>query len=328
MILAGDIGGTKTLLAFFEGTSVARSPVKEESYRSGEFSSLEEILDRFVPPGSVAPLRGACFAVAGPVVEGRSKITNLPWEMDERALGKALRTQVKLVNDLEGAAHGVLSIPEGDIEVLQAGAVRRGNMAVIAAGTGLGEAIVVHGDGRYQVIASEGGHADFAPRTDLEMALLRYLWRAHGRVSYERVVSGPGLHSVYRFLRETGDAPEPEWLRARLAEEDPGVVITDAAVSGSDPVCSAALDLFLSAYGAEAGNLALKALALGGVFVAGGIASKVLPRLRDGSFIGAFNDKGRLSDLMRTVRVSVVLNPRVALIGAARIAGELSGPAG
>ena len=323
MILAGDIGGTKTLLALYEGSRGTLSHVRGESYRSGDARSLEEILQRFLGSASIAPLQGACFAVAGPVVDGKCKTTNLPWELDEAQLGEALRTRVRLLNDLEGAAHGLLSIAPNELEVLQPGLKRQGNVALIAAGTGLGEAILVRAGDRHHVIASEGGHADFAPRTDLETALLGYLRKAHGHVSYERLLSGPGLHNIYRFLRDCGHGAEPAWLTERLATGDPSAVISEAALSASDPLCAAALDLFVSIYGAEAGNLALKSLALGGVFVSGGIAPKILPKLRNGSFVKGFNDKGRLAGLMRSLEVTVVLNPRLALIGAATVATDL-----
>ncbi|MGH7410250.1 MAG: glucokinase [Candidatus Methylomirabilis sp.] len=324
MILAGDIGGTKTLLALYEGSRGALSQVREEAFQSGDALSLEEILQRFLRPGSPALLQAACFAVAGPVIDGKCKTTNLPWELDEAQLGEALHTRVRLLNDLEGAAYGLLSLGPDEIEVLQPAVKRQGNVALIAAGTGLGEAILVRAGERHQVIASEGGHADFAPRSDLETALLGYLRQEYGHVSYERLLSGPGLHNIYRFLRDTGYAPEPAWLKERLATADPSAVISEAALSAGDPLCAAALDLFVSIYGAEAGNLALKSLALGGVFVGGGIAPKILPKLRDGSFVKAFCDKGRMAGLMRSLEVSVVLNPRMALIGAATVACELS----
>lgn len=323
MILAGDIGGTKTLLALYEDAGEAPSPVREESYRSGDFPSLEDVLRAFLDRAPHAALRAACLAVAGPVIDGRSRITNLPWELDEGRLAGTLGSRVKLLNDLEGAAHGLLSVRPDQLEVLQRGVKRQGNMALIAAGTGLGEAILVLAGERYHVVASEGGHADFAPRTDREMALLGYLRNEYGRVSYERVLSGPGLHNIYRFLRETGFAAEPEWLRERLAARDPSAAISEVALSAGHPLCTAALELFVSIYGAEAGNLALRALALGGVFVAGGIAPKILPALRDGAFVDAFADKGRLADLLQSLEVSVVLDPRLTLMGAAAVAREL-----
>jgi glucokinase len=323
MILAGDVGATKTLIALYDEPRGTRSPVREESYRSGDFPSLEEVLFRFLQPETLTPIRAACFAVAGPVIDGRCKTTNLPWELDERLLGAALKTGVKLVNDLEGAAHGLSTIGRDELAILQPGVKREGNIALIAAGTGLGEAILVRSEERYQVIASEGGHADFAPRTDQEAALLAHLRKEYGHVSYERILSGPGFPHIYRFLLDSGYASEPEWLKARLATGDPSAVISEIGLANGHPLCTATLHLFASIYGAEAGNLALKALALGGVFIGGGIAPKILPKLRDGSFIGAFNDKGRLAGLLRSLQVAVVMNPRMALIGAATVASTL-----
>lgn len=323
MILAGDVGGTKTLVALFDESRGTLGPVREETFSSRDFRSLEDVLSKFLNRESREALRAACFAVAGPVIEGRIKTVNLPWELDERSLAASLRTNVKLLNDLEGAAHGLSSIGPGEIERLQPGVKRTGNRALIAAGTGLGEAILVREGERHHVVATEGGHADFAPRTDLETALLGYLRAEYGHVSYERLLSGPGLVNIYRFLRDSGHAPEPEWLRERLASGDPSAAISEVALTVGHPLCAAALDLFVSIYGAEAGNLALKSLAFGGVFIAGGIAPKILPKLRDGSFVKAFIDKGRLTDLMRSLDVSVVLNPRLALIGAAVVARGL-----
>lgn len=324
MILVGDVGGTKTRLALCEAASEGGATAREEVFASAGFDSLEEILQRFLGRAPSRPLRAACFAVAGPVIEGCAKITNLPWELDERRLRELLRVEVRLINDLEAAAHGLPAIGPAEVEVLQSGVRRRANVALIAAGTGLGEAILIRAGDRDWVIATEGGHADFAPRSDLEMALLNYLRAAFGHVSYERLLSGPGLHNIYRFLRDTGHVPEAPWVGERLARaDDPSAAISEIALAGQDRLCAATLELFVSIYGAEAGNLALKALALGGVFVGGGIAPKILPRLRNGSFVRAFSDKGRMSGLLRSIEVSVILNPRLALIGAARMAEAL-----
>lgn len=318
MILAGDIGGTKTVIALFEEAGNRLHVIREETFPSQSYGSLEAILDQFLGSGPRPPLRMACFGVAGPVIEGKSNATNLPWELDERALAAALRVpRVKLRNDLEVTAYGMLHLDPTHLCVLQPGLPRTGNIAVIAAGTGLGEAILYWDGARYHAIATEGGHADFAPRSDLEVELLRYLQREYGHVSYERVLSGPGLFNIYRFLRDSSIAPEPEWLRARIAEGDPSTVISEMGLTGDEPLCTQALDLFVSMYGAEAGNLALKAFAIGGVHIGGGIAPKILPKLQDGTFTRAFADKGRFTDLLRSIEVKVALNPRAALIGAA-----------
>ncbi len=322
MILAGDIGGTKTLLALYEEASGTLSPDREETYPSRDFPSLEDLLNKFLARTPRLALRAACFGVAGPVINGRSRTTNLPWDLDETRLAGALDTRVKLLNDMEGAAHGLLSIGPGELEILQPGVRRQGNMALIAAGTGLGEAMLVRAGDRHHAVASEGGHVNFAPRTEPEVALLAYLRSEYGHVSYERVLSGPGLHNIYRFLRDSGFATEPGWLRERLATGDASAVISEVALSAGHPLCTEALEMFVAIYGAEAGNLALKSLALGGVFVGGGIAPKILPKLRDGSFVNAFTDKGRMADLMRSLEVSVVLNPRLTLVGAATVARE------
>jgi glucokinase len=262
--------------------------------------------------------------IAGPVVDGRAVTTNLPWVVDERRLAAAIPApRVRLLNDLEATAHGIWALGEDELVSLQSGALRRGNLAVIAAGTGLGEAIVVIDGGRRTVIATEGGHADFGPRGELEEDLLRYLRKEFGGVSYERVLSGPGLVNVYRFLRDTGVAAESSQTAELMAAGDPAAVITKLGMDGADRLCAMALGVFVSVYGAEAGNLALKALAVGGVIVAGGIAPRILPALRAGSFVAAFRDKGRLSSLMETIPVLVVLNPKTALLGAARVAACL-----
>ncbi|MBI3029418.1 MAG: glucokinase, partial [Candidatus Rokubacteria bacterium] len=221
------------------------------------------------------------------------------------------------------AAYGVLALPPRDLERIQRGKARKGNMVLIAAGTGLGEAVLFWDGSRHRVVPSEGGHADFAPRSDLEMELLRFLQKEFGHVSYERVLSGPGLHNIYRFLRDTGYAPEPPWLADRLGTGDPAAIISEVALAGGHPLCVAALDLFVSVYGSEAGNLALKALAVGGVFVGGGIAPKIRAKLTDGVFLAAFADKGRYRDLMASMPVRLVLNPRAPLLGAARVAQDL-----
>jgi len=324
MILAGDIGGTKTVIGLFEQAGSRLQAVREETFPSKSYATLEAILDRFLGGGSRPALRSACFGVAGPVIEGKSKTTNLPWELDELTLEKALQVpRAKLLNDLEAAAYGMLHLDPTDLCVLQPGLKRQGNIAVIAAGTGLGQAILYWDGTHHHPIASEGGHADFAPHTDVEVELLIYLRREFGHVSCERLLSGPGLFNIYRFLRDSGDATEPEWLRQRIAQGDPGAVISQIGLAGEHPLCTRALDLFISVYGTEAGNLALKALSVGGVYVAGGIAPKILPCLQDGAFIQAFTYKGRFSDLLRSIEVNVALNARAPLIGAAHYALRL-----
>jgi glucokinase len=331
MILAGDIGGTKTVLALFERAASGLQPVRDAVFHSSNYRSFDDIVREFMP-AEMGGVRAACFGVAGPVIDGRAQVTNLPWVLEENALAGLVKApRVKLLNDLEATAYGVLFLHDDECSLLNAGAAPahktprgKGNIAVIAAGTGLGEAMLYHDGTQYHPVASEGGHADFAPRTDEEIELLRYLQRTfHGHVSYERVLSGPGFHHVYCFLRDTHYAAEPAWLAEKLASSDPSATIAAIGLAGSDPLCVKTLELFSGIYGAEAGNLALKCLALGGVFVAGGIAPKILPVLQKGGFMRGFTDKGRLAPLTERLTVKIVLNPRTALLGAAHFALRL-----
>ncbi len=327
MILAGDIGGTKVVLALYEESGGAVTMRREQTFASREHATFDEVLAAFLGDPR-APLRGACIAVAGPVIDGRCETTNLPWVLDEKELAERLHVpRVKLLNDIEGAAIGMLTLPPNELCALNRGAGRRDrNAGVISTGTGLGEAILYWDGTAHHPIASEGGHGDFAPHSDQEIELLRYLRaREGGHVSYERVVSGPGIANVYGFLRDSGYAAEPEWLRQEIAAGDPAAVISQHALSGEPPLCRAALDLFCAALGAEAGNLALRAVATAGVFVGGGIPPKILPLLQSGSFMRAFVAKGRFESLLRDVSVDVVLNPRTPLLGAAHFALRLTG---
>jgi len=321
MVLAGDVGGTKIRLALVEDAGGGAPRVlREATLASRAHASLDDAIAAFLAGGPAGVVEAVCVGVAGPVIDGRCVATNLAWEVSEAQLARAAGARrARLLNDLEAAGHGVLTLDPAALRALQPGAPRRGNVALIAAGTGLGEALLVWDGRRHLVVPSEGGHADFAPRTDLEIELLAFLRKEHGRVSYERVLSGPGLLAVYRFLRQGSGVPEPAWLAARMAADDPSAAIAEAALDGEDAVCGRALDLFVSVYGAEAGNLALKALALGGVFVGGGIAPKIVERLSGGGFVDAFRDKGRLADLMATIPVHVVLDDRAALLGAALV---------
>jgi glucokinase len=324
IVLAGDVGGTKTALALYERTARGLVPVRDETLPSRGFASLEAAIDRFLGAGSRPPIAAVCLGVAGPVVDGRCVATNLPWVIDERALAAAIpAARVRLLNDLEVAAHGVMHLPGDELRTLQAGVRRPGHLVLIAAGTGLGEAIIVREGDRHIVIASEGGHGDFAPRGELEDDLLRFLRKEFGSVSYERVLSGPGLVNIYRFLRDTGWARESPEVADRMRAGDPGAVISEMGLARRDALCDKALDVFVSVYGAEAGNLALKAMATGGVLVGGGIAPRLIERIAAGGFVAAFRSKGRLSPLMESLPVAVALNPRAPLLGAARVAAEL-----
>lgn len=326
MILAGDIGGTKSVLALFEaGTGYAR-PTRETVFASSDYATFRDLLREFLV-GCPAKVSAVALGVAGPVLDGRCQATNLPWTLDEREVAADTGApRVKLLNDLEAAAYGILQLPPRECALLNPGddPGRKGTIAVLAAGTGLGEAIL-HWDGeRYHAIASEGGHTDFAPRNEREVELLRFLWARHGgRVSYERVLSGPGILALYSFLRYGGMEPEPTWLTVELEEGDPAAVIAAAGLANRDSVCAGTLELFAEIYGAEAGNLALKCMAFGGVLIGGGIAPKILPVLRRGSFMRGFTSKGRFSPVLARLEVRVALNQRAALLGAAACAQAL-----
>jgi len=327
MILAGDIGGTKTVVALYEHAAGELREVASGVFPSREHGSLEAIVGRFLADHPGRTVDAAGFGVAGAVLEGRVSTTNLPWpELTETALSKALGgAPVKLLNDLQAAALGMLVLPESARVALNpAGQALPGNVAVIAAGTGLGEAFLVWDGERYHAVACEGGHTGFAPRNEQEIALLRFLQQQHGRVSQERVVSGMGMADLYRFVRSTSGEPESAALRDRLASEDAARVVTETALAGADAVCEQTLELFCSLYGAEAGDLALKTLAVGGVFIGGGIAPRILPVLQSGGFMASFTAKGRFAEMLGRVPVWVVTEPRAPLLGAAHRAGQLA----
>jgi glucokinase len=323
-VLGADIGGTKVNLAIFEWRDGRLSRAHTASYHSLELDGLPTALERFLGPGAPA-LDAAAFGVAGPVQNDRAQITNLPWNVDGDNLRSVLGIRrVKLINDLEATAYGVLTLEPADVLVLNAGTAVSGNAAVIAAGTGLGEGLLFWDGTQYHPAPSEGGHADFAPRNDLEAELLVFLGRRYQHVSYERLLSGPGLVNIYEFLRDTGRGDEPPAFARRLQEEDPPAAISHAALQGAPPLCVQALDLFTAIYGAEAGNLALKVMATGGVYVGGGIAPKIHPKLTDGTFMAAFRDKGRMAFLMDLMPVRVILRETTALNGAGYCAARLT----
>jgi glucokinase len=327
MILAGDVGGTKTLVGLFEDAGDTLRAGLEIEYRNAEYDSLEAVLDSFLKSAGHPRLSAAGFGIAGVVLEGRVQMLNLAWAMDAESLaGRLGVARVGLLNDLEAAAYGMLFLPPEDFCELTTRTARRpGNVGVIAAGTGLGEAFLHWDGGEYRPFASEGGHASFAPATDEEVELLRYLReRFGGHVSYERVLSGPGLVNVYEFLRDSGRAEEPAALRERLRSGRAAAeVVSAAGLSSEFPICARSLDLFVSIYGSEAGNLALKGLTLGGIFVGGGIAPKILAKMTDGTFLRSFRAKGRRSELLGEMRVAVALNTKAPKIGAAHYARHL-----
>jgi glucokinase len=323
VILAGDIGGTNARLALLEVVKGRLAFIKEQTFASREEPGLESALRKFVASAHY-PIAQACVGVAGPVRQGRCEATNLPWIIDAQTLARQLHLpQVGLINDLEAKAHGVAELEDKDFEVLNPGNPDpQGNCAVIAAGTGLGQVgMFKQGAGaELRPFASEGGHADFAPRNRLEMGLLEYLLKRHARVSAERVVSGQGLVNIYHYLKDTGPAEEPPWLAEQMRLQDPAAMISQNALEGRSPLCMQALDLFVALYGAEAGNLALKLMATGGVYLGGGIAPRIIAKLREPAFMNAFTAKGRMKPLLQAMPVRVILNPKTALLGAARYA--------
>jgi glucokinase len=329
MILAGDVGGTKVHLALYDFINGKLEYSRDERFPAKDYSGLEEIVKKFLGAFTVT---AACFGVPGPVRDGRLRLTNLPWTLDSRELAVSLGiNHVFLINDLEANGYGVAELAADQIYTLSEGdASQIGNRALIAAGTGLGEGLLIWNGHSHTPYPSEGGHTDFAPRNEDEIDLLRFLKQKYsGRISQERIVSGPGLTNIYDFLREVRGIDEPVWLAERLAAEDPNAVITELALAAKSEICEKALDMFVSAYGAETGNLALKILSVGGVYVGGGIAPRILDKLKDGRFMKAFTDKGRLSQLLINMPVRIILESRAALLGAAAYAearaAELSG---
>src|SRR5580693_9559735 len=329
MILAGDVGGTKVHLALFDFTDGNLKHTRDKQFPAKEDHGLEEIVKQFLGTDRAT---SACFGVPGPVRDGRLRLTNLPWTLDSRELARNLKIDyVFLINDLQANGYGIAELGPEQIYTLSEGDPRQvGNRALISAGTGLGEAFLVFDGRNYVPFPSEGGHSDFAARNEDEIDLLRFLRQKYdGRISFERVVSGQGLTNVYEFLRDGKGIEEPLWLAERMRQEDPNAVITESALKAKSELCEKTLDMFVSAYGAEAGNLALKILSVGGLYVGGGIAPRILEKLKDGTFLKAFTDKGRLSQLLVNTPVRVILESRTALIGAAAYAearaAELSG---
>jgi glucokinase len=327
-VLAGDVGGTKIHLGLYRTAERKLAALRDRIYPTRDFKSLEEVTADFL--AGAESIDAACFGVPGPVIGGLSRPVNVPWSMEERTMARALGVPAaRLINDLEATAYGMLYLEEEEIAVLQRGEppALRAPIAVIAAGTGLGEsALIPIEGGRWRSVATEGGHVDFAPRGRLQVELLEFLEREFDHVSYERVLSGPGLVNVYRFLRSRASDKEPAWLAEELAQaHDAAAVISEAALARRDPRCVAALEMFVAIYGAEAANLTLKFLALGGAYLGGGIAPKILPMLAaaEGGFMRAFLAKGRLAEVLGKIPVRVALNEGAALIGAAHCAMEM-----
>jgi glucokinase len=323
ILLAGDIGGTKTLLRLFEAGG---GVLAERRFDSAAFASLNRIVAEFLSDFPPLSLAAACFGVAGPVEGGRANITNLPWQIDETSIAAEFHIpQVRLINDFQAVAYGIEALESQDLATLQAGAPQeRGVRVVIGAGTGLGEGFMVWQGGYYAAFPSEGSHADFAPTDALQIELLRHLAARYGHVSYERLLSGPGLVNIFEFLRDSLGQQATEELQSAMKAGDPAAAISDCAMGGKDDLAVSALDLFVRIYGAEAGNLALKVLARGGVYIAGGIAPQIMGKLEEGGFLREFADKGRFAGLLGDIPVHVVLNPKVGLMGAARVAERIA----
>ncbi len=339
MILAGDVGGTKVHLALYNFEGGKLKPVRDQKFPAHEFANLDDVVHRFVGAGDnheatdVKQIAAACFGCPGPVRDGHLKLTNLPWTLDARDLRGSLGIEhIFLINDLEANGYGIPELaPESVFTLHQGDAAAVGHRGLVSAGTGLGEALLVW-DGKHHhlPLPSEGGHCDFAARDDREIALLEYLRKTlNGRVSFERVVSGIGIKNIYAFLKDDQRMEEPQWLPDRMANEDMNAVIGQCAEDGSSPLCYETMQIFTSAFGAEAGNVALKVLAMGGIYLGGGIAPKILKTLGGGAFTRAFLDKGRMTPLLESIPVRVILDDTCALLGAAAYAevkaSEVSG---
>jgi glucokinase len=321
-VLAGDIGGTKTNLAFFQLQNGKLQILHSERYHSADFPGLNAILREFLSGTSEKKTCAAGFGVPGPVKDGRAKPTNLTWGVDASEIATEFDIpHVAILNDLAANAYGISQLESTDFAVLQTGSPEAvGNRCVVSPGTGLGMAGLFWDGVRHRVWACEGGHADFAPRNDLQIALLEYLVKRYGHVSCERVISGLGIENIYEFLRDTGRGRENPRVAAEMKSESAGAVIARWDHKDGCAMCSQTLDIFCACLGAESANMALKSMASGGVYLGGGIPAKMLPRLQGGSFLHAFNDKGRLSSILEDVPVKVILNDQAALMGSARYA--------
>jgi len=321
MILAGDIGGTNARLAYFQSINGHFELVSERVFPSRDHRGLGEIVTQFLDESGSKP-EAACFGIAGPVRNGRVATSNLPWVIEQSVLANQIHLAATLlINDLEAIAWGVGGLATDDLVTLNPGGGSvSGNQAVVAPGTGLGEAGLFWDGNRHHVFACEGGHTDFAPQGELQIELLKFLTNRFGHVSYERILSGPGLVNVYEFLCDSGCGKQTAELEAAMQTGDPAAAISKAALGGKDPLAEKALDLWIAVYGAEASNMALKIMATGGLFLAGGISPKILPRLKGRVFMDAFLEKGRMRPLVEAMPVHVVTNEKAGLLGAARCA--------
>ncbi|MBP1738400.1 MAG: glk [Deltaproteobacteria bacterium] len=323
VVLAGDIGGTKTNVGLFVMGRERPEPLVVESFASREVPGLETIVERFLKRNP-APISSACFGIAGPVINGRCKTTNLPWVVSETLMQRRFRWRhVRLLNDLAAAAMAVPFLRRSEQVSLNKGIMqKKGNLALLSPGTGLGQAILAYKDGEYVPLSSEGGHVSFSPTTEGEVELWRYLRKKFSHVSVERVLSGPGLVNIYSWLRDSGQFEEPPWLKELMKQGDPAKAISENALRKEQALCVESLRLYVSLLGKTSGNLALTSLAVGGVYLGGGIPPKILPALKLGSFMKAFTSKGRFADFLARIPVRVILNDKAALLGAAHAAFE------
>ena len=326
VVLAGDIGGTKTNLGIF--LKGKRRPLLKaiETFSSREAPNLEKIIELFLERHKVS-IASVCFGIAGPVVNGRCKTTNLPWDVSEDLIkSHFVWGRVRLINDLTATALAIPLLNSRELFPLnKAKALKGRNIGLVAPGTGLGEALLIYQEGRYTTVSSEGGHVDFSPNNKDEVKLWQCLHKRFGHVSTERVLSGPGLLNIYSWLKNSGQYKEPAWLAGKIKKGDPARVITEAAMNNKSPLCIKSLNMFVSIFGAVAGNLALIGMTIGGVYLGGGIPPKILNKLREDIFMNAFTDKGRFKDFMKRIPVRVILNDRTALLGAAHCAFEMEG---
>lgn len=323
-LLAGDIGGTKTILRLEEVGAKNRQVLAEATYPSSDYAHLNEIIIQFLKDKGDPP-QGSCLAIAGPILNHTAQLTNLSWHLDAQQMQQDLQIpQIRLINDFAAVGYGILALEPADLRRLQnVPAAPQQPIAVLGAGTGLGEALLVWEQDQYEVLPLEGGHSDFAARSELEIGLLRHLLKQHDRVSVERVVSGQGIPAIYEYLCQSEFAPPSPEVQDQLQTQDPAAVIAHHGLNKTDKLCDQTLEMFVAAYGAEAGNLALKSLPFGGVYIAGGVAPKLLPRMQDGTFLRNFLAKGRLRSLLETIPISLILNPKVGLMGAALVAARL-----
>ncbi len=338
MILAGDIGGTKTLLSLAEKNSDGFTVLHEQRFAGADYVDFSDVLHNFLTTakahlGELPSLSSACFGIAGPIRDRKSQLTNLDWAFDSDRLAEEFNiANVILINDFVAVGYGVLGLKSHDLHTLQEGKLlERAPIGVIGAGTGLGEAFLGWNGNRYEVYPTEGGHADFAPRNELEIELLQYLRKNHDRVSVERIASGTGIVAIYQFLRDRQFAPESAELAEKIRRWEAGDFNADAAAAianaalvncgvnsetNIDHLATQAMQMFVEAYAAEAGNLALKLIPNGGLYIAGGVAPKILPLLQDGTFLQVLKSKGRVSPVLEDIPIHIVLNPEVGLIGA------------